>query len=957
MGEVSKLALARVDLEKMRLSAECQVNWLPTVLGPMMLRPGTKHLASTRSDAAAKFLPFVFSNSDTALIELTDQHMRVWVNDAVLTAASVSTSITSGTFSASASWTLTATSGASSTINTSAGRLELHARALGSSAYAEQNVTIAGGDQNAAHRLRIVILRGPVTFQIGSSSGGEQYFSRTTLGTGTHSIAFTPTGGNAYVRFTTTTKTTKWVDSITVESSGAVDLPTPWTASDLAYVRRAQSGDIVYVACDGFQPRQIERRDNNSWSIVLYENLGGPFVEPPEWARQIVMDPTLDVGGTQTVDCSAVFFNNNQVEMLLRMRINGQVRAEEVAGASQWTKPIRVTGITSSDRTFSWTVSGTWVGTLTLQRSLDGPDFGFTDLATVTANGTNSQDDSSVYSNNIAWYRVGFDDGDYTSGNPKILFQSSGSDTGDGSKSGFVRIKAINGVTQVEVEIVETPASSTGTTDWQIGEWSDDNVWPSAVALFDGRLWWAARDQIWGSVSNDYTNFDDETEGDSGPLQRSIGQGPIANINFLLPLSRLIVGCDGSEVSVRSSAFDEPLTPTNFTVKECSTQGSASLPALKLDTRGVFVEKSGRRVYELAYDIQIQDYRARDLTYFAPDISNGATFTALAVQRQPETVLHFARADGEVAILVQSPEDQVECWWRFQTLGVVEDIVVLPGTQEDSVYYVVKRTINGSTKRFLEKFALRSQCVGGSLNRNLDCHLVVSQASSTTISGLSHLEGETVYVWANGKDLGSYTVASASITVSEAVTSAIVGLGGVSFSYDDSTAATSVTCATKYNGYPAEIFATGPNGGELRYVGTVTVSGGVATLPNGRSAKKIRAYLGLYGLFRSSKLAYGAQLGTALTQIKKIEKMGVIAFDTHYQGLSYGPSVDNLQPLPLVEGGVDTAADTVWPEFDRPMIGLSGSWDTDSRLHLVALAPKPVTVAGAVVAVNTSEAR
>jgi hypothetical protein len=98
-------------------------------------------------------------------------------------------------------------------------------------------------------------------------------------------------------------------------------------------------------------------------------------------------------------------------------------------------------------------------------------------------------------------------------------------------------------------------------------------------------------------------------------------------------------------------------------------------------------------------------------------------------------------------------------------------------------------------------------------------------------------------------------------------------------------------------------------------------------------------------------------MGTALNQSKKVEKVGVILHDTHYQGLKYGSEIDNLQPLPTVAGGQDISSDTVFTEHEEPMVGLSGTWTTDSRLHLLAQAPKPCTVAGVVVAVNTSESR
>jgi hypothetical protein len=112
-GEISKYALARVDIERMRLSAEEQINWQPWVLGPMMLRPGLQYCGGINDDLTCRLLPFIFSNTDLALLELTNSVLRVWTvsgdTETLVTRASVSTSVINGDFSASTGWTLTAT--------------------------------------------------------------------------------------------------------------------------------------------------------------------------------------------------------------------------------------------------------------------------------------------------------------------------------------------------------------------------------------------------------------------------------------------------------------------------------------------------------------------------------------------------------------------------------------------------------------------------------------------------------------------------------------------------------------------------------------------------------------------------------------------------------------------------------------------------------------------------------
>src|SRR5580704_7845806 len=90
-GEVSKIALGRVDVAKLRMAAECQVNWLPYVVGPMMLRPGLIYSGEVLDDSPAKLVRFVFSKLDTSVIELTANQMRIWINEVLLTRPAVAT--------------------------------------------------------------------------------------------------------------------------------------------------------------------------------------------------------------------------------------------------------------------------------------------------------------------------------------------------------------------------------------------------------------------------------------------------------------------------------------------------------------------------------------------------------------------------------------------------------------------------------------------------------------------------------------------------------------------------------------------------------------------------------------------------------------------------------------------------------------------------------------------------
>ena len=108
-GEVSRQALARVDVDRLRLAAETQVNCVPTVLGSMSLRPGLAMIGGIVNDDRARMLPFVRGFDETALIEVTRNYVRVWIDDAILTRNSTGTQLQNSTFAASAGWSTTGT--------------------------------------------------------------------------------------------------------------------------------------------------------------------------------------------------------------------------------------------------------------------------------------------------------------------------------------------------------------------------------------------------------------------------------------------------------------------------------------------------------------------------------------------------------------------------------------------------------------------------------------------------------------------------------------------------------------------------------------------------------------------------------------------------------------------------------------------------------------------------------
>jgi hypothetical protein len=877
-GEVSRLALARVDLAKMRLACEQQENLLPKVLGPARMRPGSANIAETASSANGVIKEFVFSAATKALLELTPNILRIYISDVLLTRPTVTAVLLNGDFATNlASWTDSDEAGAASSW-LSGGML---LTGTGSN-FAIREQTVAVVQPGVEHALRITVSRGRATLKVGTSAGADDYIAQTTLRTGVHSIAFTPNAGNFAIWIGNQYDNTAVVDSILLESAGVVALPTPWGSSDLVNYRQKQSGDVMFVACAGVQQRRIERRSQRSWSVVLFDPSDGPF-RPPN-SSSTTLAPSA-VSGSITLTASRNTFRTGHVGALFKLIHSGQKVTDTLAGASQYTDDVRVSGLVA-DRGIYIDIGGTFVGTVTLQRSLGAPG-SWTDVSGAAYTGATSVPYNDNLDNQIIYYRLGINPGDYTSGSADVALTYANS-----SQVGIVRVTDFVSATSVLGDVLAGFGTTDATVDWQEGKWSTYRGFPSSLDIHDGRLIFGGNDEIIASVSDAYESFDDEVEGDSAPIIRSIATGSFDSIYWILSLQRLLVGTASQEVSIRSSSFDEPLTPTKFTARKCSSRGNANVQAIAVDSAAIFVQRNKRGVFELKFSSEGGDYAAADLTRLKPEICQ-AGVVSMAIQRQPDTRIWHVLADGTVAILTYERADEVVAWTKFSmSNGLVKSVAVLPGDDEDEIYLLVSRVIGGVTKYYVEKLAKESEVVGGSLNKVMDGHVVYSGGSTTTISGLSHLNGLQVVVWAGGAPLvtqdAMLTVSGGSVTLPSAVTSCVVGL---------------------------------PYSGKLK----------------------------------SAKLSYAAGGGSALAQKQRLDHVALLMADVGWKGVRIGRDFDNMTGLSSTYKGKALTAAQVLTAYDYDASGFNGGWDTDSRLCVEVKAPYPATLLAAVISIATND--
>lgn len=883
-GEVSPLALGRVDLSRMRISAEVMKNCFPRVIGPMAARPGLAYLSSTDGDGQARNIPFIFSATDTALVELSDRKLRVRVSGDLISRAAVSTVVTNGDFAASTGWTLTTTGGGVSTI--SGGVLTLQTPNRGGTTLAKRSDAVSGVDRNVEHAIEVTVDRGPVKFRCGSTDGGDEYITETELKTGFHSIAFTPVSGIFYIQLSAESEANRIVSDVSIAASGVMELVTSWAAADLFKLRYSQSGDVIFVTSSdqAYQPMRIERRAETSWSFTDYEFVDGPF-------RGKTADLTLTPSartGNGILTASAPFFKSDHVGSVFRISHQQTVVGASLAGPDRYTDTIRVSGNSRYDidsdgsnentreRDIVISVTGTWLGNLGLQISEDDGET-WRRVEFYTSNQSITRTPGSA--NTVVLCRLGFNSDDYISGTAVVTATYSGGGGGDG----YVLITGVTNSTTATYEVMSRIHASEIANDWSEGQFSTLRGWPSAVALFEGRLWWGGADKLFGSVSDGFESFDLEQDGDSGPVIRSVATGAVNAVNWILGLARLCIGTSGAEPVGRSSSFDEPMTPSNFSIKDASTQGSADVQAVKIDRSAVFVQRSGKRAYDLSYTIDAQDYSSSEISRFHPTVLS-AGVKLLAVQRQPDTRIWFVLNDGTCAMLTYERSEDVLSWFTFETDGLIEDVAVLPNVEDDDVFMVVARTVNGGTKRYVERLAYDTQAQGGNHNYMADSYVIQTLVASDTVTGLSHLEGAQVVVWAagqavmDGDEPATFTVLSGQIMLPEPVSGTVVA--GLPYDWQ----------------------------------------------------------------WRSAKLAYGVRDGAPLSRRKTLRDVAPILYRTHIRGIRAGQTFDAMDYLPLSFAGETLDANTVLETYDAQSYCIPGNWDTDTRLCLAGQAPLPCTV-------------
>ena len=557
-------------------------------------------------------------------------------------------------------------------------------------------------------------------------------------------------------------------DGGTVVSGGSpVEVTTVYTTAQVSEIKFTQSADVMYLVHPSHPVQKITRTSHTAWTISEVDFLRGPMQDPNITSTTLTANGRT---GSVTITASANTFASTDVGRLVKLH-DGFAKITNFSSATSVTATVQenVEGRTELMPSYTATTIAFYEG----DPSATGLEHN--DRITDTAGNFITEG-----------FKVG----------QKVTI-SGASNSGNNKSTAvlLVQVTADTILFSPSVDLVDESASASITINgeleaddnFSLGAFSSTTGYPAAVTFFEQRLVFAnttAQPQtLFFSVGGSFEDFADGIDADDA-LTYTIGSNQVNVIRYLTSSRVLIVGTSGGEFAVSASGAAEPLSPTNAQIKRQANYGSANIQPIQVGNVTMFVQRASRKVRELVYNFDSDSYQAPDLTVLAEHITDSG-ITEMAFQQEPDNIVWCVLTDGRFVGMTYRREENVVGWHEHIIGGsfgsgnsVVESVAVIPGDlNEDNVYLVVKRTINGATARYIETFSNFDFGTDVTDAFFVDSGLTYSGSAATTISGLDHLEGESVSILADGSTHPNKTVSSGSITLDRSVTKAHIGLG------------------------------------------------------------------------------------------------------------------------------------------------------------------------------------
>lgn len=469
------------------------------------------------------------------------------------------------------------------------------------------------------------------------------------------------------------------------------ELATPWTEADLDDINYTQSADVLTVVHPSYAPRQISRTAHDAWTISTFVNTKGPFQEVNvDTAKTMYVSAATGSGVTMTTNFNV--FDSSFVGTLVYIEKMPaySVEAWETSKRVYQNDVIKANNrfykATSANPATLARITGTLRPSHTEGKEWDGA--GNEEGAVYRAPGSASNADAYV---GVEWEYLH-------------------------SGFGIAEITAVASATSATVTIIqrvpdEAVGSGQATHKWAFEAWGNNQGYPSAVTYFQQRLVFAntpAQPQtVWMSRTSAFTDFSRSNPiVDDDGITFTLASRQVNAIRHMIALDKLVLLTSGGEW-VMTGGDGDVVTPTNVALKIQGYRGSSKRPPIAIGNTALYLQDKGSVVRDLGYEFQSDSYTGNDLTVMASHLVQGYSLDDWTYQQTPNSVVWAVRDDGVLLGMTYMREQQVVGWHRHDTDGEVESVCSISEGTEDALYLAVKRTVNGSTKRYVERMQTR----------------------------------------------------------------------------------------------------------------------------------------------------------------------------------------------------------------------------------------------------------
>lgn len=559
-------------------------------------------------------------------------------------------------------------------------------------------------------------------------------------------------------------------EGIVVNGDTPVEIATPYEEQDIDKIKYIQSADRMYLCHTDYPVMTLSRYSDTDWRLEEYKPKRGPFRE--QNTSDITITPTPVENKPNKVQLTATgdVFKASMLGSLVQISYNvfGQTVETSSNGAS---KAIRCNGGWS----FVMTDSGD--GVIYVEQSNDnGATWKAIKSFNTNENGSPITDSGKVDHPCLLRINAGVTNGYRValSADPYI-------------DDGFVTITKVDNarlaygeVYTDENDYVWGLADTSPTRYWALSAWSGEYGYPSAMSFYQDRLFFGGTDKdkldIWASQTGNYDDFySHQTPQDNDGVHFRLTSDSVNKPSAFLSMNSLLSFTAASTWAISSGSSLAAITPSSVSARQQSANGVSDIAPLIIGDRALFVSENGDRVRDMAYDYSTDTFKGTDQTLYNRDLFIGHKIIAWCSQETPDNIIWACRDDGKLLSFTYIFDQQVSSWSLHETKGSFESCACVPGEEQDEAYFVVKRTIGGQEKRYVEIMTHRTKELETMYYLD-SCLYIQAKSEVNHLSGLEHLNGEKVGVVANGSYIGEMPVNNGELNLPYPASSIAVGL-------------------------------------------------------------------------------------------------------------------------------------------------------------------------------------